>query len=173
MRLQVEQLEKEKREGNERMRIIAKRLDHTERALRKAERPLLALDYDQQQTSDLAAHVELAKRRIALAREEHASALQTKEKLSRMMSDYVTRRADIAGKRGEEYARRREEAGRKVEEEKAKRRRAVTKAREEEKKKKEEEERIRREEEAEAARLEKGKTMSSAISFWRLCLTVH
>ena len=35
MRLQVQQLEKEKKDMQERMRLIAKRLDHTERAFRK------------------------------------------------------------------------------------------------------------------------------------------
>jgi translation initiation factor 3 subunit A len=40
--LQVAQLEKEKKEVAERLRIVAKRVDHIERANRKEERPLLA-----------------------------------------------------------------------------------------------------------------------------------
>jgi len=47
MKLQVEQLEKEKRDLNQRLRIVAKRVDHLERACRKEERPLLGQDYEQ------------------------------------------------------------------------------------------------------------------------------
>ena len=42
MRLQVEQPEKEKKELNEKVLVLAKRLDHIERAYCKEERPLLA-----------------------------------------------------------------------------------------------------------------------------------
>ena len=35
VKLQVQQIEKEKKDQNERLRIIAKRLDHLERAFRK------------------------------------------------------------------------------------------------------------------------------------------
>ncbi len=44
MRLQVEQLDKETKDRNELVCIIAKSLDHVHRAYRKEERPLLALD---------------------------------------------------------------------------------------------------------------------------------
>ena len=54
MRLQVEQLEKEKKERESRLRVIAKRIDHIERAYRQEERPLLAKDYELQQASDRA-----------------------------------------------------------------------------------------------------------------------
>jgi hypothetical protein len=47
-------MDREKRELNERMRIVAKRLDHIERAFRKAELPLLADDYARQQADDKA-----------------------------------------------------------------------------------------------------------------------
>jgi translation initiation factor 3 subunit A len=48
--MQVAQLEKETKELNKRLRmhIIVKRVDHTERAYRKEERPLLAQHDDQQ-----------------------------------------------------------------------------------------------------------------------------
>jgi translation initiation factor 3 subunit A len=157
MRLQVEQLEKEKREQSERMRIIAKRLDHVERAYRKEERPLIAKDYEHQQAEDLEVYNKAVALKLQATRDAHAEALETKRRLSRMMEDYKAKRIEIARKRGEEFARKKEEAGRKIEEEKAQRRRATAKVREEERRKREELERISREEAAEAARLEQGK----------------
>ena len=46
MRLQVEQLKKEKKELNEEMRVLAKWLDYIERAYCKEQRSLLAKDYE-------------------------------------------------------------------------------------------------------------------------------
>ena len=57
MRLQVEQLQKEKRECEAQFRVISKRIDHmerTERTYRQEERPLLVKDYELQQAIDRA-----------------------------------------------------------------------------------------------------------------------
>ncbi|CAG8452482.1 12541_t:CDS:2 [Ambispora gerdemannii] len=56
VQLQVEQLEKEKKELNERLRATAKRMDHLERAYRKEEIPLLEKDYERQRKADRAYH---------------------------------------------------------------------------------------------------------------------
>ncbi|KAH8110432.1 hypothetical protein DFH11DRAFT_1724023 [Phellopilus nigrolimitatus] len=154
MRLQVQQLEKEKKEQAERLRIIAKRLDHTERAIRKEERPLLAHDYEQQQIDDRAAFEMAQKARLESAKLMHQQDLDTKKRLARVMDDYRECREVYISKRGEEYTKRREESLRRVEEEKAKRRKAVLKAREEEQHRLEEEERLEREREEEERRLE-------------------
>ncbi|GJE94121.1 hypothetical protein PsYK624_102890 [Phanerochaete sordida] len=154
MRLQVEQLEKEKRELTEKMRIASKRIDHIERAYRKEERPLLAKDYEVQQENDRAAHEAAQKARIEAARLAHQQDLETKKRLLAMMDDYRAYRETVVGKRGEEFARRQQAAERKIEEEKAKRRAAVLKEREEERLRLEEEERVRREQEEEERRLE-------------------
>ncbi|KAI0631697.1 hypothetical protein C8Q77DRAFT_1177634 [Trametes polyzona] len=154
MRLQVEQLEKEKKELNERMRVLTKRLDHIERAYRKEERPLLAKDYEQQQATDRAVFEATQKARLEAHRAAHEQDVETKHRLTRMLSDYNKLKESIHARRGEEYAKRQQEAQKKMEEEKAKRRAAVLKAREEERLRKEEEERKRREKEEEEARLE-------------------
>ena len=52
MEIQVAQLEKEKKEVNERLRVVAKRIDHLERAYRKDERPLLSIDYERQREEE-------------------------------------------------------------------------------------------------------------------------
>ncbi|KDQ58076.1 hypothetical protein JAAARDRAFT_256306 [Jaapia argillacea MUCL 33604] len=168
MRLQVEQIEKEKRELNERLRIISKRVDHVERAFRKEERPLLAQDYESQQANDRATFDALQKARIEGAKITHEHNLETKQRLARMMEDYKARREVILAKRGEEFRKKQEKAQRKIAEEKAKRKAAVLKEREEERHRSEEEEKQRREEEEEKARKEAGLLHTPLLNLQRL-----
>jgi translation initiation factor 3 subunit A len=156
MKMQVEQMEKEKKDLNDKLRMVSKRIDHLERAFRKEERPLLADDYAKQQADDKKTFEELRKARIEGSRTAHEEDVTTKHRLARMMDDYQVRSEIIAARRGEDFAKKREKAFRKIEEEKAKRRATVLKQREEERIAFEEEERIAREEEEEAARLEEG-----------------
>lgn len=145
--LQVHQIDKEKREHSERLRIVSKRVDHWERALRRAELPLLEQDLARQQVDDRKTWENNAKSTVETAREHHKQEVQTKKRLARMFDDYIAAREIYAGKRGEEFAKRREEARRKIEEEKAKRKKNLLARREEERKRREEEERLEREEE--------------------------
>ena len=87
MRLQVEQLEKKKK-LNEKMRVLAKRLDHIERAYRKEEWPLLAKDYKIQQANDRAVFEASQKARLEDHRQAHVQDVETKKRLSRMPNDY-------------------------------------------------------------------------------------
>ena len=100
MKLQVEQLEKEKKELNERLRIVAKRVDHIERAYRKEERPLLGRDYEEQQANDRSTFEALQKARIEGSRISHQQDIETKNRLTRMIDDYQSRRDAITAKRG-------------------------------------------------------------------------
>ncbi|KAH8980164.1 hypothetical protein EDB86DRAFT_3066892 [Lactarius hatsudake] len=147
MRLQVEQLEKEKKEREARLRVIAKRIDHTERAYRQEERPLLAKDYELQQASDRATFERVQKDRIDAARLDHKRNLETKKRLSRILPEFESRKAIILEKRSAEYERKQAAAETKIEEEKAKRRTALLKAHEEERSRQEAIEQARREEE--------------------------
>jgi translation initiation factor 3 subunit A len=156
MKLQVEQLEKEKKELNERLRIVAKRVDHIERAYRKQERPLLGRDYEEQQANDRSTFEALQQARIEGSKISHQQDIETKKRLTRMMDDYRSRRDAIAAKRGDDFAKKKEEFARKTDEEKAKRRKLVLQEREQERLRLEEEERIQREKEEEEARLEAG-----------------
>jgi len=156
MKLQVEQLEKEKKDLNQRLRVIAKRVDHIERAYRKDERPLLGQDYEEQQATDRLTFENMQKARVEGSKIAHQHDIETKKRLSRMMKDYRSRREAIIAKRGDEYARRQEAAARKIEEEKTKRTRAVLHEREEERLRIEIEDNLRREKEEEEARLEAG-----------------
>lgn len=146
--IQVAQLEKEKKELTERLRIVAKRIDHVERGYRKEERPLLAQDYEVQQLNDRQTFEEIQKARLEAAKLSHQEALATKARLSVMLDDYNARRDVIISKKGEEFAKRKEAAQRKMAEEKEKRRKAFLKAKEEERRQLEQEEALRREQEA-------------------------
>ncbi|KAH7100288.1 hypothetical protein BKA62DRAFT_743757 [Auriculariales sp. MPI-PUGE-AT-0066] len=123
---EVQQIDKEKRELSEKLRIE---------------------DHKRQQVEDRKSFEVNARTTLVAAREHHVQEMETKQRLSRMLSDYTAARDVFAGRRGEEYARRREEARRKIEEEKAKRKKQVSAKREEERKRQEEEDRLRREEE--------------------------
>jgi hypothetical protein len=113
---------------------------------------LLEKDYSQQQELDRAAHQAAVEGRVQAAKEAHEANLVKKARLARLIPDYRKFRQDLAGKRGEEYARKKEEAAMKIEEEKAQRRKQVARAKEEQRKKWEEEERKRQEILAEEAR---------------------
>jgi translation initiation factor 3 subunit A len=156
MRLQVEQLEKEKKGLTERLRFIGKRLDHTERAFRKEERPLLALDYERQQAEDRAAFELAQKRAIEEAREAHKRNLETKKRLGRMLDDFKSRKPLYEGAKGEEYRKKKAAAEEKIRKAVEERRETVRREMEEERRRIEEEERLQREEEEEERRKEEG-----------------
>lgn len=154
--IQVAQLEKEKKEISERLRIIAKRIDHTERAYRKEEQPLLAEDYKNQQMTDRETFEAIQQARLRAARKSHEGDLETKVRLTRLLGEYHARKAVMIAKKEEEFAAKKAAAEKKIKEEKEKRLKAVMKAREEEKAKKEKEEQARLLKEREEARIEAG-----------------
>lgn len=156
VQLQVEQMDREKRDLNERTRIVAKRLDHIERAFRKAETPLLGDDYARQQTDDKAAFEATRQHTLEAARQAHQERIATKQRLARMTGDYKKYVTDIQKKRDTDYRRRQEDAASKIAQEKAKRREVTLKERAEEVARKEAEERTQREKEEALARAEEG-----------------
>lgn len=156
MRMQVEQLEREKKELNQRLRSAAKRIDHIERAYRKDERPLLAQDYAEQQAADRIIFDALQRSRIEGSRKAFEADIATKKRLSRMMQDYEQRRESIIARRSEDHKAKLAESQKRIEEEKEQRRAAHRKAKEEEERQRLEAERIRREQEEEEARQEAG-----------------
>ncbi|KAJ3157523.1 eukaryotic translation initiation factor 3 subunit A [Geranomyces michiganensis] len=149
MQLQVEQLEKEKRELATRLKTMSKKFDHTERALRKAEIPLLDKDYDEQKARDRAAHEILTKARLAEAKTQHEQAIVLKSRMMRMLGDYTALKSELAAKREAEYQEIRAESERRIAEAKERRIEEYKQHREEERRRREreEEERIEREEE--------------------------
>jgi len=172
MRMHVEQLEKDKRELAERMRVIGKWLDHVERAYRKEERPLLAKDYEVQQENDRLTFEALQKSRIESSKQQHQLNLEAKARLSRMLGDSKQAKNEILERRGQEYTEKQKEASDKLREAKAKRTATVRKAREEERLREEAEEQERREREEEEARREAGTFLCFPCYLTRV-ITLH
>ncbi|PWN44165.1 hypothetical protein IE81DRAFT_299437 [Ceraceosorus guamensis] len=152
VQLQVEQIEREKKELADRLRIIHRRMDHLERAYRREELPLVEADYEHQKEEDKANHVQAQATLVETLRQKHASDLQLKKRLQRILPDYGELRRVIEGKRKEEMEARQARANDQIEEEKQKRRVQVA-AEKEEAAKRAEEERIRAAEEEERQRL--------------------
>ncbi|KAK0554140.1 eukaryotic translation initiation factor 3 subunit A [Tilletia horrida] len=171
VQLQVEQLEKEKKDLNERLRVVFRRMDHLERAYRKEEIPLIEKDYERQQEEDLKAHEVARVALIEASKQKHAEDMNNKGRLQRILGDYHETRKVIEAKRKVDFEARRERAKANIEREKEKRKADVLRQREEERQRiererEEAEERARQEElrreqeelEAEAARIEAEKT---------------
>ena len=156
VQLQVEQIEKEKKELNDRLRTVQRRMDHIERAYRREERPLLAADYERQMAMDRDNHKLAHEARVAAARERHQTDLAMKATLASVMPDYDMLRAKVLDKRRAAFKERRAEADRLIEQEKEQRRAKIVREREEAvRRAKEEEELARKREEEDKARLER------------------
>jgi len=151
--MKLAQLEKEKREMAEKLRITGKRIDHLERAFRREEVNVLPKDLGRQRAEDLAAYEE--KKRITLenSKRQHEEAVALKRRLSRLVPVYETFRDDIKQQRHQEFEARRKAAQKQLEVEMEKRRQDVRAAKERKRKEEEAAER-RRVEEAERARKE-------------------
>ncbi|KAF8471845.1 hypothetical protein BDZ91DRAFT_760468 [Kalaharituber pfeilii] len=156
--MKVQQLEKEKREMAEKLRITGKRIDHLERAYRREEIKILHQDYDAQRAADLEAYKERVKALNEAAERKHAEDVALKKRLSRLVSAYEQFRDSVHSRRHEEFEARRRDAERQLKQEMAKRRKQVLEERErrrkaaeeEERRRKAEEERLRKEEEEKA-----------------------
>lgn len=149
----------------DRLRIVGKRVDHLERAMRKEERPLLAQDYERQKAEDRIAHdnANQLAREEAIARQ--AAEKDLKERLSRMLPDYLESRKAVESQHAAEFERAREAAQRKIAEEKEKFKAKVLERR---RKDKERRERQRAEEEA-REREEQGESKRFTTDSSRCC----
>lgn len=149
MRIQVEKMEKDRREMAEKLRIIGKRIDHTERAFRKEEITLLEKDYELQQKRDQEFFEQTKSSRLEEAKNAHAARLALKHKLTPMLSDIEAFKEKKLQATSAAYQKKIKDSQAKIEEEKAARKASVEKRRAElkEQKRREEEERLQREEE--------------------------
>lgn len=84
-KMQIDQLEKDKAEVEERSQALFKKMDHTERAYRKAELPLLKKDADAQVEQDLKTYEEFKANRIAVAKKEYEVAVELRDRLQKVV----------------------------------------------------------------------------------------
>lgn len=132
VQLQVEQIEREKKDLSERLRTVLRRMDHIERAYRREEQPLLAADYERQQAVDLANHRRAYEVQRATARERYEADMAMKKVLSRIMPDYDGMRDMLLERRRAQHQERVAQAETQIEKEKEQRRADFIAAREEE-----------------------------------------
>ena len=157
--MQVEQLAKEKRELNERLRIVAKRVDHLERAFRKEERPLLAEDYERQKEEDRTAHEDANRLARKQAIEAQKASIELKDRLGRMMPDYLVAREAVESQRELKFQAARVAATKKIDEEKVKFKAIVLKRKKAEREQRERDRLVMEEEE----RKERGESIVSLL----------
>uniref|UniRef100_A0A4W5NRT8 Eukaryotic translation initiation factor 3 subunit A n=1 Tax=Hucho hucho TaxID=62062 RepID=A0A4W5NRT8_9TELE len=87
MSKQVEQLEKEKRELQDRLKNQEKKIDYFERAKRLEEIPLIKKAYEEQRVKDMALWELQEEERISNMKVDREKALEHKQRMSRMMQD--------------------------------------------------------------------------------------
>ncbi|QSZ34880.1 hypothetical protein DSL72_007741 [Monilinia vaccinii-corymbosi] len=150
--LKLAQLEREKNDTNEKLRITGKRIDHLERAFRKEEAKLLPADYEAQRQRDLAAYEKTKAQTLKDAEAKHKENVALKHRLSRLVPFYESFRDDIAERRHEEFDKRRRDAEKELEKQIAQRRKEFKERKIREKREREEHERKLREEEERAQR---------------------
>ena len=152
--LKLAQLEREKSDVNERLRITGKRLDHLERAYRKEEAKKLADDYKQQRERDLAAYERKKETDLENAEIRHKESVGLKHRLTRLFPHYEEFRRSLHERRREEFDKRRRDAERGLEKAIAARKREFRENKLREKREREEKERQLREAEERSAREE-------------------
>uniref|UniRef100_A0A8C5QF86 Eukaryotic translation initiation factor 3 subunit A n=1 Tax=Leptobrachium leishanense TaxID=445787 RepID=A0A8C5QF86_9ANUR len=87
MAKQVEQLEKEKKELQERLKNQEKKIDYFERAKRLEEIPLIKAAYEEQRINDMELWEQQEEERINTLMMEREKAVEHKNRLSRMLED--------------------------------------------------------------------------------------
>lgn len=158
--MKLAQLEKEKNELHERLRVTGKRIDHLERAFRKEEIKLLPKDYEAQRERDQEAYETSKKETLETSQQKHKENVALKHRLSRLVVVYEQFRDDVHERRHEEFEKRRKAASRELQKKMDQRRKdhRERKARE----RKEEEDRERREKEDEERAVKEAEEKAAA-----------
>ncbi|XP_076025354.1 eukaryotic translation initiation factor 3 subunit A [Genypterus blacodes] len=103
MAKQVEQLEKEKKELQERLKNQEKKIDYFERAKRLEEIPLIKQAYEEQRVKDMELWELQEEDRISNMKVEREKALEHKQRMSRMMEDKENFLSEITAARSVIY----------------------------------------------------------------------
>lgn len=150
--MKLAQLEREKNDVSEKLRIVWKRIDHLERALRKEEVKKLGDDYAQQIKRDREAYEKTKAQTLEDAKNKHTESVELKHRLSRLMPHYESFRSNLHERRRDEFEKRRRDAERELEKQIAARKKEYRERKLREKREREEQERALQEAEERAAR---------------------
>ncbi|GAA5922627.1 hypothetical protein JCM1841_006758 [Sporobolomyces salmonicolor] len=156
VQLQVQQIEKDKKDLTQKLTAVHKRMDHLERAFRKEEVPLISQDYQRQQARDREAFEAAQVGRAEALRRKHTESLALKASLAKVLPDYRAYRARMEKESRDQFEAEKKRLMEQLEEAKAERRREVLEQRERERIariEREKEEAERRAQEEEQARL--------------------
>ncbi|KAK6194013.1 type 1 serine/threonine-protein phosphatase catalytic subunit glc7 [Pestalotiopsis sp. IQ-011] len=148
--LKLQQLEREKNDVNEKLRITGKRIDHLERALRKEEAKKLPQDYEKQRELDLAAYEKTKSETLAESKAQHAANVELKHRLERLVPHYETFTKSLKERRRDEFEARQRDAQKEFERQVAARKKEYRERKLREKREREEQERALREAEERA-----------------------
>lgn len=99
----VEQLSKDQAELSERMSYALKKLDHTERALRKVELPLLKKEADALQGADMDKFEAMKQKILKSAKDEHEARLADHDRLVKAFDDYKLLRNRLREQHDEKF----------------------------------------------------------------------
>ncbi|KAG9238153.1 putative eukaryotic translation initiation factor 3 subunit A [Amylocarpus encephaloides] len=150
--MKLAQLEREKNDMNEKMRITAKRIDHLERAFRKEEAKKLPEDYAAQRKLDVEAYEKIKAQTLKDAEAKHKDSLELKHRLTRLVPFYESFKEDVVERRHDEFEKRRRDAEKELEKQIALRQKEFKEKKAREKRERAEQDRILREEEERAAK---------------------
>jgi len=150
--MKLAQLEREKNDINEKVRIIARRMDHLERAFRKEEVKKLADDYAVQRERDVAAYEKMKVETLRDSKEKHKESVELKHRLTRLVPHFESYRKSLHERRRDEFEKRQRDAERELEKQISMRRKEYRERKMREKREREEQERALREAEERAER---------------------
>lgn len=150
--MKLAQLEREKNDVNEKLRVTGKRIDHLERALRIEESKKMSDDYAKQVDEDRAIYESLKAKTLKEAEAKHKESVKLKHRLSRLVPLYEDFRRSLHERRREEFEKRRKDAERELEKQIATRKKEFRDRKLREKREQEEKERQLLEAEERAAR---------------------
>lgn len=102
--MQIQQLNKDKKDLEEKLKVLAKKTDHNERAMRKYELQYYAKDAQAQQERDTKAFEEFKQAKISKAKAEYEKSLSLKQRLSRVLPDYQEFKSVIESKNQQKLA---------------------------------------------------------------------
>jgi translation initiation factor 3 subunit A len=150
--MKLAQLEREKNDVSEKLRITGKRFDHLERALRLEEAKKLSEDYASQIEVDRDIYKKVTVKTLKEAEVKHKESVELKHRLTRLVSLYEDFRSSLHERRRDEFEKRRRDAERELEKQIAARKKEFRDRKLREKREQEEKERELQEAEERAAR---------------------
>ncbi|KAJ2081276.1 eukaryotic translation initiation factor 3 subunit A [Coemansia sp. RSA 988] len=95
LEMQVEQIEREKHDMQARLKAMARKAEHTERAYRKSELPLLADDYDRQKLADRENHDAARAAQLKQSKDKFAHDIGQKKRFAHMYDDFNALRSSL------------------------------------------------------------------------------